>query len=384
MGETAAIGDDVTLCAGRDARRHRLCDRQAPSHGAGQRDDPAASAKRLGPTTVGHEAKIGRQRAPPTCRPAARSSAPRTRRAGSTAGAPRARTPTGCTCPTRWPTRSEGWPAGSRRSGRRLAELADGRADDARDTAAEGRRRSPATCPARRARATSGRRLKRTGSRARPPAVESAAPMPTVRWPVSGVAAMPPGLIPSLVSASFCLLGDRMAEGHATPAWARTSTPSLIKAMGVGRAQWAGQKTAGPTNVDLERLLRLRASSRSRSSTGRGRDPRCAGSSARAGLPGASGADRPAVRMHGGQRLRARASTTPVLARTTSVSCRATSAPTSLPRRAAGLAVRAAGSPSVHRSTKPYSSRRWRCCGRGLPRVDAERSGNSLLDWRWP
>jgi serine O-acetyltransferase len=50
VGETAEIGDNVTLYQGVDARRHRLRDRQAPPDARGQRHR-RSGAKLLGPIT---------------------------------------------------------------------------------------------------------------------------------------------------------------------------------------------------------------------------------------------------------------------------------------------------------------------------------------------
>ena len=101
---------------GRDARRHRLRDGQAPPDGAGQRHDRlgreaarsdrrSATARRSAPTAWSS----------PTCRRTRRWSATPGTRSASTAAASRAPTPTGSTCPTRSPTRC----AGSRQPHRR-------------------------------------------------------------------------------------------------------------------------------------------------------------------------------------------------------------------------------------------------------------------------
>ena len=99
---------------GRDARRHRLRDRQAPPDGRGQRHDrlraPSCSARSRSATA--------RRSAPTrssstTCRRTRPWSATRATPCAWRAAGPRARTPTGSTCPTRSPTRSRRSRAGS-------------------------------------------------------------------------------------------------------------------------------------------------------------------------------------------------------------------------------------------------------------------------------
>ena len=80
--------------------------------------------------------------------------------------------------------------------------------------------------------------------------------MPTVRRPVFRIAGMPPVVIPSLVSAWFCLLGIGWLVAT-PPGSGPDERAHLIKAIGVGRGQWAGEKTAAPTKEDLDRLFRL-------------------------------------------------------------------------------------------------------------------------------
>src|SRR5918996_362856 len=85
IGETAEIGDSVTLYQGATlggtgfatGKRHPTVEDNV-TIGSG--------AKLLGPIRIGHGWKIGARRDP---------------------------TPTGCTSPTRWQTRSPAWPAGS-------------------------------------------------------------------------------------------------------------------------------------------------------------------------------------------------------------------------------------------------------------------------------
>ena len=124
IGETAKIGDDVTLYQGVTLGGTGLCDRQAPS----DREDNVtigSGAKLLGPDHGRARLEDRRQqrRRSTTCRRTRPSSECPVTRSGSRAGAPRARTPTGCTCPTRSPTRSRVSRAGSRRSSTRSGRL---------------------------------------------------------------------------------------------------------------------------------------------------------------------------------------------------------------------------------------------------------------------
>jgi serine O-acetyltransferase len=111
IGETAEIGDDVTLYQGvtlggtgfATGKRHPTVEDNV-TIGSG--------AKLLGPITVGHGAKIGANASSSTtCRRTRPSSATRAIRARR-GPRPEGRTPTGSTCPTRSPTRSRAWPAG--------------------------------------------------------------------------------------------------------------------------------------------------------------------------------------------------------------------------------------------------------------------------------
>ena len=116
IGETAEIGNDVTLYQGvtlggtgfATGKRHPTVQDNV-TIGSG--------AKLLGPITVGHGAKIGANtRRHPRRAAATRPwSATPAIRSASRAGGPRGPTPTGSTCPTRSPRRSRAWRAGSPR-----------------------------------------------------------------------------------------------------------------------------------------------------------------------------------------------------------------------------------------------------------------------------
>ncbi len=117
IGETAEIGDNVTLYQGvtlggtgfATGKRHPTVQDNV-TIGSG--------AKLLGPITIGHGAKIGANSVVITDVPAEldRRRQPRPSGAGRRSGASRARTPTGSTCPTRSPRRSRRSRPGSRRS----------------------------------------------------------------------------------------------------------------------------------------------------------------------------------------------------------------------------------------------------------------------------
>ena len=149
IGETAEIGDDVTLYQGvtlggtgfATGKRHPTVQDNV-TIGAG--------AKLLGPITVGHGAKIGANSVvihdvPPNSTVVGNPGHP----VRVEAAAPRGRTPTGSTCPTRSPTPSRAWRP-DRRLEQALAELSGTRA------AAAERRGAPAATGAR---AEPGRRL---------------------------------------------------------------------------------------------------------------------------------------------------------------------------------------------------------------------------------
>ena len=117
IGETADIGDDVTLYQGvtlggtgfATGKRHPTVQDNV-TIGSG--------AKLLGPITIGHGAKIGANSVVITDVPAELHRRRQPRPPGARGRAPRrgARTPTGSTCRTRSPRRSRRSPAASRRS----------------------------------------------------------------------------------------------------------------------------------------------------------------------------------------------------------------------------------------------------------------------------
>ena len=129
VGETAEIGDDVTLYQGvtlggtgfATGKRHPTVQDNV-TIGSG--------AKLLGPITVGHGAKIGANSVVITDVPPNSTVVgnPGTSCA-STGARSRAPTPTGSICPTRWPTPSRGSRHASRRSNAPLAEVAGREAD---------------------------------------------------------------------------------------------------------------------------------------------------------------------------------------------------------------------------------------------------------------
>ena len=127
IGETAEIGDNVTLYQGvtlggtgfATGKRHPTVQDNV-TIGSG--------AKLLGPITIGHGAKIGANSVvitdvPPNSTVVGNPGHPGARRRPA---ASRARTPTGSTCPTRSPRRSRRSPAASRTLERMVAELSDG------------------------------------------------------------------------------------------------------------------------------------------------------------------------------------------------------------------------------------------------------------------
>ena len=147
IGETAEIGDNVTLYQGvtlggtgfATGKRHPTVEDNV-TIGSG--------AKLLGPITVGHGAKVGANSVVITRCPAEHApwSATPATSCKVDGASPRARTPTGSTCPTRSPTRSASCPRGSRELEERLAEL--GRRAGARAGAAAAARGGPRTRPA--------------------------------------------------------------------------------------------------------------------------------------------------------------------------------------------------------------------------------------------
>ena len=108
IGETAEIGNDVTLYQGVTLGGTGFATGKRHPTVRGQRHDRLAARSCSGPITVGHGAKIGANTRRHPRRPAEphRRRQPRPRRAGRGPPRPRARTPTGSTCPTPSPTRS--------------------------------------------------------------------------------------------------------------------------------------------------------------------------------------------------------------------------------------------------------------------------------------
>ena len=157
IGETAEIGDRVTLYQGVTLGRHRLRARQAPSDRRGQRHDrlgrEAARPDHVGPRRQDRR-ELGRD--PRRAAELDRGRQPRPPRQGRRAACPRGPTRTGSTCRTRSPTRSRAWRSGSASSSSTVADL----------TGAE-RKRGAEVRPLRRGRGTRPRqRLDRRRPRA--------------------------------------------------------------------------------------------------------------------------------------------------------------------------------------------------------------------------
>ena len=123
IGETAEIGDNVTLYQGvtlggtgfARGKRHPTVGRDAVV---------GSGAKLLGPIVVGELREDRRQLRgdPRRARQLHGGRQPRASRCAWTAASPRAPTPTGPTCPTPWPMRSSAWPTAWPASSEQLAE----------------------------------------------------------------------------------------------------------------------------------------------------------------------------------------------------------------------------------------------------------------------
>ena len=142
IGETAEIGDDVTLYQGVTLGGTGFaCGKRHPT--VEDNVTIGSGAKLLGPITIGHGSKIGAntRRHPRRAAELDRRRQPRPPGARRRPRARRARTPTGSTCPTRSPTRSRAWRAASARSSGRSPSAACDPADAVAVPARRRRRR---------------------------------------------------------------------------------------------------------------------------------------------------------------------------------------------------------------------------------------------------